>query len=368
MDIRIKKFADLLVNYSVEVQPGEAVVIEIFDDVPDTVVRALVNSVYEVGGLPIVWLNKACLMRDILKKANKETLELYKELHLPTMQKAKAYIAVRGSKNVCEMSGITQEQMGLYLEHWSQHVQHERVNNTKWVIAKWPTPSMAQKAEMSTDDFEDAYFDACVEVDYKKMAHDLEPLVKLMEKTDKVHILGEGTDLSFSIKGIPVIPCAGKFNIPDGEVFAAPVRESVNGFVTYNVGTIHDGKMFNGVRLEFKDGKIIKAETKSGDSKALNDILDTDEGARYIGEFALGVNNKITRPMTDILFDEKINGSFHFTPGEAYEEAFNGNKSKIHWDMVCMQTLEYGGGEIWFDDVLIRKDGKFVLDNLEGLN
>ena len=204
-------------------------------------------------------------------------------------------------------------------------------------------------------------------LDYDKMAAAEQPLKERMERTDRVRIVGPNdTDLTFSIKGIPAIPCIGDRNIPDGECFTAPVKDSVNGVLHYNAGTIYNGKAFDDVRLVFKNGRIIEAT--GSDTKADNEIFDTDEGARYVGEFSLGFNPYIKRAMRDILFDEKICGSIHFTPGQAYDEADNGNRSKIHWDMVLIQTEEFGGGEIWFDDELIRRDGKFVPDYLQGLN
>jgi aminopeptidase len=208
---------------------------------------------------------------------------------------------------------------------------------------------------------------SCMTVDYDKMEKDLIPLKELMEKTDKVRIVGPNTDLTFSIKGLPAIPCCGKANIPDGELYTAPVKNSVNGIITYNTKSPYNGYVFNNISLEFKDGKIINA-TASDNNDKLKEIFDTDEGARYVGEFSLGFNPMIKDPMGDILYDEKIMGSLHFTPGTCYKDCNNGNVSSIHWDLVLIQRPEYGGGEIYFDDVLIRKDGLFVLDNLKQLN
>ena len=184
--------------------------------------------------------------------------------------------------------------------------------------------------------------------------------------TDEVHIVGKGTDLRFSIKDIPVIPCAGEKNIPDGECFTAPVRDSVNGTIHFNTPTIYQGTTFTDVRLRFENGKIVEASANH--TEKLNEILDTDEGARYIGEFSIAFNPHITTPMLDILFDEKIAGSLHITPGKAYEVADNGVRSAVHWDMVMIQRPEYGGGEIYFDGELIRKDGQFVIPALAPLN
>ena len=218
---------------------------------------------------------------------------------------------------------------------------------------------------MSTEAFEDFYFDVCT-MDYLKMAKAMIPLKKRFDAADKVHIVSPGTDLKFSIKGIGGLLAEGRRNIPDGEVFTAPVKNSVQGVIEYNAPTIYAGSKFEKNRLEFKDGKIINAT--GSNTKRLNEILDTDAGARYVGEFAMGFNPYITNPMCDILFDEKISGSIHFTPGQAYEQADNGNRSAVHWDMVLIQRPEWGGGEIWFDGQLIRKDGLFVPKDLQPLN
>lgn len=370
MDERIKKFARLLVGYSTEVRKGEIVIIQLTDDVPDSMTTALIDCIYDAGGHPIVWLQKTAVFRKILWNASKETIELYAKSQLDMMKKAAAYIGISGYLNVNETSDIPREKMALYKEHWFEPVHlKERVKNTKWVIARWPTPGMAQKAGISTEAFEDFYFRVCADVDYEKMSRGMDPLVELMNKTDKVRIIGpDDTDLKFSIKNIPAIKCCGKRNVPDGEVFTAPVRESVNGIIQYNTSTLYEGKSFDGVHLVFKDGKITDASCKGRDQGSLISIFDTDEGSRYVGEFSLGLNPEIKKSMGDILFDEKISKSFHFTPGMAYDEAWNGNKSKVHWDLVCIQSEESGGGKIYFDDILIRDNGVFVLKELESLN
>jgi len=277
-----------------------------------------------------------------------------------------AYIGIRGGLNISEMSDVPKEKMQLYEKHVLKPVHfEERVKRTKWSILRYPTPSFAQQAGMSTESFENFFFDVCT-ADYVKMADAMNPLQDLMEITNKVHINGPNTDLTFSIQEIPTIKCSGTHNIPDGEVFTAPVKNSVEGHINFNIPTIYQGNKFSDIYLRFKKGKIVEA--KADKTEKLNEILNTDEGARYVGEFSFGINPYITRPILDILFDEKICGSFHFTPGQAYDEADNGNRSNIHWDMVMIQTREMGGGEIYFDDVLIRKDGIFIPEPLQGLN
>ncbi len=365
-DPREKKLADLLVNYSTDVQKGENVLIEAFD-VPDVFVKLLVRSVRARGGNPFVSIKSNTVLRELYNGGNDEQIAFSGDYEAFRMEHMQAYIGVRGTQNITEMSDVSAEDMKRYQTLWSQKVHSNiRVPKTKWVVLRWPSPSMAQQAGMSTEAFENFYFDVCT-LDYPKMGKAQKALMERLDKADKVHIKGPGaTDLHFSVKGIPVLQSCGLRNIPDGEVFTAPVRNSVNGVIEYNTPTLYQGTVFERITLTFRDGKIVEAD---GDDKArLNEIFDTDEGARYVGEFAMGMNPYINRPMKDILFDEKIAGSLHFTPGNAYDNAFNGNRSAIHWDLVLRQTPECGGGEIWFDGVLIRKDGLFLPEDLTCLN
>jgi aminopeptidase len=364
-DPRMRKLADVLVDHSVRLQKGETVYIEAFD-MPVEMVEVLLSKIYEVGGIPLVALRSARIFRKLLKDGDHQTIQQIGEVELEKMKRAQAYIGMRGSFNITENSDVPADKMDMYNKLWWGPVHSDwRVPKTKWVILRWPTSAMAQQAQMSTEAFEDFYFNTCT-LDYSKMSMAMDPLVDLLERTDKVRIVGPGTDLSFSIKDIPVVKCDGERNIPDGEVYTAPVKDSVNGVISYNAKTLYQGKPFENVVLRFKDGKVIEA--KGSDTKGINTILDTDEGARYVGEFAIGVNPFINQAMLDTLFDEKIAGSIHFTPGKAYQEADNGNRSTVHWDMVLVQTPEFGGGEIYFDGVLVRKDGRFVVDELKGLN
>lgn len=364
-DPRINQLAKQLVSYSVNLKKGERVLIENIGDETD-LVKAIIEEVYKVGGLPFVTQKRPEITRSLLLGASQEQLRDMASWELDRMKKMEAYIGIRSGSNVNELSDVPDEKMKLYSKFFSKPVHsEERVNNTNWVILRYPNPSMSQLANMSTEAFEDFYFNVC-NLDYAKMSKAMDALVELMNKTDQVTIKGEGTNLTFSIKDIPAIKCAGNVNIPDGEVYTAPVKNSVNGFITYNAPSIYDGVTFDNIRLDFKDGKIVNAT--SNNTERINQVFDADEGARYIGEFAIGVNPYILNPMKDILFDEKIAGSIHFTPGNAYIDADNGNRSDIHWDLVYIQRPEYGGGEIYFDDVLIRKDGLFVLPELEQLN
>lgn len=365
IDERLKKLAKNLVNYSCSLKKGEKILIEAMDT-DEEFLSELVKNVYSVGAYPFVNVLKSKLQRELLKGTSEEREKLRCSFDLPVMEKMDAYISVR-SKNVFENSDIPKENMSKARLIYDLPVHHNtRVAKTKWVILNYPTSVVAQNAGMSTEAFEDFYFDVC-NLDYSKMDQAMEALKVLMEKTDKVRIKAVGTDLTFSIKGLPAIKCSGKHNIPDGEIFTAPVKDSVNGVIKYNIPILSsNGERHEDVTLTFKDGKIVNATSKSNED--INQIFNTDEGARYVGEFSFGVNPYIKKPMLDILFDEKIMGSIHFTPGSCYDECDNGNKSAIHWDLIQVQTPEYGGGEIYFDDVLIRKDGRFVLDELKGLN
>src|SRR3984893_11795924 len=362
-DPRFDKLAKLLVEYSTRLKRNENLLIEAFD-VPDEMVVALIRAARKMGATPFVQVQHNRIRRELAMEASDQQLNFAASHELARMKKMQAYIAFRGSNNITELADVPVSKMQLVAKKMKP-IQDQRVKKTKWCVLRWPTPSMAQQAGMSTEAFEDFYFEVCT-LDYEKLQPGMKALKQLMESTDRVHIKGPATNLRFSIKGIPAVICGGDRNIPDGEVFTAPVKDSVEGHVSFNAPTIYQGTSFDGIRLDFRRGKIVEAT--SNEPKKLNDILDSDAGARYIGEFSLAFNPRILQPMRDILFDEKIAGSFHFTPGQAYEEADNGNRSQVHWDMVSIQRPGYGGGEIYFDGKLIRRDGEFLPKQLRSLN
>jgi aminopeptidase len=325
---------------------------------------ALIRAARKAKAIPFVQLQRARVTRELALEIDARALALTATHELARMKKMDAYIAVRGSNNISELADVPIDKMKLVAKKL-RPLQDQRVQKTKWVVLRWPTPAMAQLAGMSTAAFEDFFFKVCT-LDYRKLQPGMKALKTLMEKTDKVQIKGPGTDLQFSIKGIPAIICGGDRNIPDGEVFSCPVKDSVQGHVTFNAPSIYQSTAFDNIRLDFRDGKIVEAT--SNQAKKLNAVLDSDAGARYIGEFSLGCNPYIMHPMRDILFDEKIAGSFHFTPGQAYQEADNGNRSQVHWDMVSIQRKDYGGGAIYFDGQLVRENGEFLPKQLRSLN
>jgi aminopeptidase len=362
-DPRYTKLANLLIEYSTALQPGERILLDMIDT-PDEFAVELMRAARAAGGVATIEVRHTRITREILLGADEAHATLQRDIELARMKKMQAYIAVRGTANMNENADVPSDRLSLHSK-LTRPVLDWRVNKTRWCVLRWPTPSMAQGAGMSTEAFEQLYFDVCT-MDYRKMARAMVPLHTRMSAADHVRLTSVGTDLTFSIKGIGAKMCDGKLNIPDGEVFSCPVKDSVNGTIHYNTPTLYAGTKFENVKLTFKDGKIVEAT--SNNTKRLNEILDTDPGARYVGEFALGFNPYILNPMCDILFDEKIAGSLHFTPGQAYSVCGNGNKSAVHWDMVLIQRPEWGGGEIWFDGELIRKDGKFLPKDLQGLN
>ena len=362
-DSRYDSLARVLTGHSTKLKAGERFLIDVADT-PEEFVIALIRAARAVKAEPFVIMHSGRISRELALGVTGPQAATMAEIDLARLQKMQAYIAVRGSQNISEMSDVPQAKMALLSEKLRPALDY-RINKTRWVVLRWPTPSMAQQAQMSTEAFAEFFFRVCT-LDYGAMIPGMKALKALMDRTDKVHIKGPGTDLRFSIKRIGSVICGGEHNIPDGEVFSCPVKHSVEGHVTFNAPTSARGIAFDNVRLEFSKGKIIKAT--SNNTKALNEILDTDAGSRFIGEFSLGFNPHILHPMRDILFDEKIAGSFHFTPGQAYAVAGNGNKSAVHWDMVCIQRKDYGGGEVWFDGKLIRKDGLFLPPALQALN
>jgi len=365
IDPRYEKLSRVLVQHSTRLKPGERVLVETFD-IPEEFTVVLVRTIAAAGAQPLCLTKRNRVLRELYRAATEEQMKFWGAVERMQMEGVQAYIGVRGTSNATELSDVPQEKMNIYQKHLWQTVHNEvRVPRTRWVVLRWPSASMAQQAKMSTEAFEEFFFDVCT-VDYAAMKQAMQPLKERMEKTDQVRITGPGTDLRFSIQGIPVVGCAGERNIPDGEMFTAPVLDSVEGSLAINTASLYQGLVFEKIQLEFSGGKITRLDANH--RERMNRILDIDEGARRIGEFSLGFNPRIFQPMMDTLFDEKIAGSFHFTPGQAYDEADNGNRSEIHWDLVTIQRPDSGGGEIYFDGELVRKDGLFLPPELAGLN
>lgn len=364
-DPRERELARMLVRFSVKLQRGESCLINAVD-VPESMVEELVAAVYDAGGNPQVNMTSVRIERALAAGSTDESLEKWAECDAYRMRKMDAFIGIRGIVNPRESATLGQ-QYSRYMQLYNTPVHHDiRVPHTKWVVLRYPTQMMAYQAGMGTREFEDYYYRVTTGVDYEAMARAMEKAKAFLDQADRVEIVAPGTDLTFSIKGMGSVPCAGLRNIPDGEIYTCPVKQSVNGTITYNTASTYNGHCFTDVSFLIRDGKIVEAS--ADDTDALNAVLDTDEGARYFGEFALGCNPQITFAMDNILFDEKIAGSIHFTPGNAYEECDNGNRSAVHWDLVQIQRPEFGGGEIRIDGSLVRKDGVFVHPAFADLN
>ncbi|MCD8239158.1 MAG: aminopeptidase [Clostridiales bacterium] len=364
MDERTIKLAQNIVNYSIKVKKGERVLISSNGLTCLPLVKAVIKEVYKAGAVPYADLTDSSVTRELVLNSTEQQWKFLAEVDMKKMEGMDAYVGIGGNANTAEMADVPAEKMDLYSRFYQRPVTDVRLKK-KWVVLRYPNNSLAQSMGTSLESFEDFFYKVC-NLDYSKMSKAMDSLVDLMNKTDKVRLVAPNTDLTFSIKGIPAIKCAGEMNIPDGEVYTAPVKDSVNGRITYNTPSPNRGFTFENVSLVFKDGKIVEAT--ANDNEKVNAIFSTDEGAKYVGEFAIGVNPYITKPMKNILFDEKIRGSIHFTPGNAYDDADNGNRSALHWDLVLIMTKECGGGEIYFDDRLIRKDGVFVVPELLCLN
>lgn len=362
---KIEKLSRKIVNYSLELKENDKVLITYQNQLCNDLVTSIIREIKRVGAVVHVKLVDPIINRELLLATNDEKAKIMGDYSKFETEHYTAFINIRYSINDYEDNDISSDIRNL-ISNYTRKYDEIRINERKWVLLNYPSFLDAHKAHQSIQNFKDYALDA-MNTNYDDLYERMKPLKELMEKTDKVRIVGPDTNIRFSIKGMPIIPCCGKSNLPDGEIFTAPIKNSVNGKITYNTSSPYHGSIFNKVSLEFKDGKIINA-TCDGDNTLLNEIFNTDEGSKYIGEFSLGLNPNILHPMGDILFDEKIKGSIHFTPGEAYYEADNGNRSNIHWDLVLIQRSEYGGGEIYFDDVLIRKDGEFVVRELQHLN
>lgn len=361
---KLEKLASTIVNYSVKLKCDDKVSVTFGVEAID-LVEAIILECRKVGAIVSLNMVDTRLNALVAETTSDKRVEMLKKKSEAEVEMFDAFIHIRCNNNDYETKEISPE-IFKKIGEATRESSDIRINEKEWVLLNYPTKTDAFKAKMSSSKFFDFSFDV-MNVDYALMNEAVKPLKELMDKTEMVRIISPNTDISFSIKDMGSIPCCGERNIPDGEIYSAPIKTSVNGVITYNTPCPYQGEVYTNVSLTFEDGCIVRA-TCSEDDDSLNKIFDTDSGSRYVGEFALGFNPMILKPMGDILYDEKILGSLHFTPGRCYKDCDNGNMSSIHWDMVLIQTEEFGGGEIYFDDVLIRKDGKFVLENLKQLN
>lgn len=355
-----KKLAQKLLNHSVELMDGQNIMLQLIGLNGIGLLRALVRAVREKNAHPFIKVEDPEINRTLLENGNDQFWKNQATVdQLPLMKQMDSFIGIRASENIYENSMVSKHANRAFSENFLNPVHFkERVEHTNWAVLRYPSQAFAMNAKMPTEKFRQFYYKACL-FDYNKLAEAMKPLEELLRNTDKIQLKGEGTDIEFSVKGQNWIPCFGKRNIPDGELFSSPIIDSVNGHITY-APSVYQGKPFEFVKLVVKDGVVQDFDSSNND--ALEEILDTDEGARRFGEFSFGLNPVIEKPMYDILFDEKIYGSNHLTLGKDYAIAPNGNESNIHWDLVCI------GADVYFDGKLIRQGRNFVKDELKVLN
>lgn len=364
MDKRMQQLAINVVNHSLTIQPGENLLIEV-EGHENLLVNAIVEEVYKAKGKPFVIFTDKEILRTQLMNCTLEQINKMASIDEIRMKEMDAYLLIRADENTHELDDVPNDKIDYYWKEYYHRVHKYRWSNTKWCVLRYPSTAAAQRAKMSTKQFEDLYYSVC-NLDYSRLSTSMDKLVALMKQTKEVRITGENCDLRMSIQSMPVLKDAGHQNLPDGEVYSIPKKESVNGFIKFNTPVLHQGTIFENVMFTFRNGRIIDAQ--ANDSKKLNQILDTDDGSRFIGEIGIGLNPYITKPILDILFDEKIWGSVHLAVGTAPVQCEDANLSSIHWDIVQIQREEYGGGELWFDDLLVRKNGYFVVQDLFELN
>jgi aminopeptidase len=355
-----KKLAGQLLNHSTELRAGENILIQVIGLNAIGLLRALVEEIRRLNAHPFVQLEDPETNRLLLEYGDDTFWENQAAVdQLPLMKQMDAFIGIRGSENIYENSDVNKAANKSYSEKFLNPVHFkERVGNTKWCVLRYPSAAFAMNAKMPTERFRKFYYDACL-FDYNRLYEAMKPLEVRLRKTDMIRLHGNETDIEFSVKDQNWIPCFGKRNIPDGELFSSPVLGSVNGHISYTA-TVYQGKPFEFVKLQVRDGVV--TDFDSSNNSALEEILETDPGARQFGEFSFGLNPVIEKPMYDILFDEKIYGSNHLTLGKDYDIAPNGNQSNIHWDLVCI------GPDVYLDGEKIREGRYFITDDLNGLN
>lgn len=355
-----KELAKKILNFSCELEEGQNVMLQLIGLNGIGLMRALVETAREMKVHPFIQINDTDIQRMLVEKGDKEFWKNQAQAdQLPLMKQMDAFVGIRASENIYEQADADKKANDAYSDEFLKPVHfQERVNNTNWVVLRYPSAAFAMNAKMPTEKFKEFYYKACL-LDYSQLAEAMKPLEERLRNTDMIQLKGEGTDIQFSVKGQNWIPCFGKRNIPDGELFSSPILSSVDGHITYT-SSVYQGKPFDYVKLEVRDGVVVDFD--SSNNEQLEEILDTDTGARQFGEFSFGLNPIIEKPMHDILFDEKIYGSNHLTLGNDYEIAPNGNESNIHWDLVCI------GADVYLDGEKIREGRKFIVDDLKGLN
>jgi aminopeptidase len=365
-DPRIEKLADMLVNYSVGIKPGDKTIIE-GNEMARPLVIAIYKKVLQAGGFPFLLLSMAGMDEILYTTASDEQLQYVSDPLKLMVDTYDAHFYIQSDANTKRLTNVDPESIIKFRKGRHALMEHfyERAGRgeMRWVYTLYPTEGHAQDAEMSLDEYSDFVFKACMPdlndpvAYWKRIAVAQEKIVDWLKGKKHVHVTGPETDLTLSIEGRPFISCASHINVPDGEIFCGPVEDSINGHVMFSYPAIYQGHEVTGVRLWFENGRVIKATAEKNEAYLLA-TLDTDEGSRSVGEFAIGTNDGIQKFTGEILFDEKIGGSFHMALGSSYPESGGVNKSAIHWDMICDLR---NGGAIEVDGECLHKNGKFTL-------
>ncbi len=365
MDPRVERLASLMVNYSNAIKAGELVSIN-GPLSAEPLLEALYRKCLEAGALPVCDIEAPWLQEALLRHGSKKQLGFIPEWRLTQAEKIDCLFRVIAETNTRYLSGIdpSRQQQRMKGVKPLRDILHHRMSDgsLRWCLTLFPTEAYAQDAEMSLTEFEDFVYRAC-HVDlqdpvaaWKKVQRNQEKMVQFLNGTKKIRIVAKDTDLSFSVQGRTWINCCGTENMPDGEVFTGPVENSAEGTILYSFPACHNGREIENVHLTFKKGKVIQAHASKNEDY-LNKMLDLDEGARYLGEFAFATNRGIQRFTRNILFDEKIGGTVHLALGASYPESGGVNKSVLHWDMICDLRK---AGKVYVDGKLFLKDGEFT--------
>jgi len=354
MDARTKKLAEILVHYSVRAQPGEVVLIR-GNDLAKPLIIAVYQEVLRAGAHPRLSISFDELNELFYQKASKEQINHFPKISYYEAKNIQCLIAIHSPLNLKGLSGVDPKRL-MDRAQVLKPINEWIMDKVRWVIVNYPTPALAQEAEMSLAEYENFLYKACLQ-DWETKKKEMQKIARIFEQADVVHIKGKDTDLKLKVKGRKFVVASGEFNMPDGEIFTGPIENSLEGKIYFEFPAIHGGREVVGVRLWFERGKVVKAQAEKNYSY-LKSVLDTDDGARRVGEFGIGMNYKIKRFSKDILFDEKIGGTVHLALGRSYSETGGRNKSAIHWDLI--KDLRKGG-ELYLDGKLIQRNGKFLI-------
>ncbi len=363
----INKYADVLVNYSTKVTKGDLVIIYARGYEAQPLVKEIYKLCLINGANPIVRTSMDELAETFIKYASDEQLEYIDEMSKIEVEKADVMIFIGAPSNIKNMANADTDKVAKRSKAsrpiLAKRLERSACGDMRWVIADYPTNALAQEASMSLEEYSEFLINSCyldldnptqkwIEIERKQKR-----IADILNKTTKLRIKGDKTDITFSTEGRTWIPCSGNMNFPDGEIFTSPVENSANGTIYFDFPQNYHGSTSKEVYLTLKDGKVVEASAEVGND-FLQSMLNMDEGSRFVGEIAIGTNERIQNVTGNILFDEKIGSSIHMALGSSYPEAGGKNQSGLHWDMIKNMK---NNGEIYADDKLIYKDGKFII-------